>query len=94
MALIETKDEKVKRLCQKLKPVIGPRIDQIWQMYLIEDEKGKSQLEEYLKLLAATAITDKGAKWGQISTCYMRSLSSSYANCYVECRDLTPSASS
>jgi hypothetical protein len=59
MALIEIKDEKVKRLCQKLKPVIGPRIDQIWQMYLIEDEKGKSQLEEYLKLLAATAITDK-----------------------------------
>jgi hypothetical protein len=30
------------------------------------------------------------AKWGQISTCYMRFLSSSYANCYVECRDLTP----
>jgi DNA-binding beta-propeller fold protein YncE len=29
-------------------------------------------------------------KWGQISTCYMRSLFSSYANCYVECRDLTP----
>lgn len=32
----------------------------------------------------------QGEQWGQISTCYMRSSFSSYANCYVECRDLTP----
>jgi len=59
MALIETKDEKVRRLCQRLKPVIGAQIDQIWQMYLVEDEKGKNQLAEYLRLLSIEAIKDE-----------------------------------
>jgi len=58
MDVFELKSERVKQLCRKLRPVVGPRIDKVWQAYLIEDDKGKEELEEYLKLLSASVISE------------------------------------
>lgn len=59
MAVFETKIERVKQLCRKLRPVVGPKLDKIWQAYLIEDDNGKDEIEEYLKLLSASVISDR-----------------------------------
>ncbi|MGB3479886.1 MAG: DUF87 domain-containing protein [bacterium] len=59
MDVFKTKTERVKQLCRKLKPIVGTRVDQIWQAYLIEDDKGKEEIEEYLQLLSASVISDK-----------------------------------
>jgi hypothetical protein len=59
MASFESKTERVKQLCRKLKPVIGFQIDKIWRAYLIEDDKGKDEIEEYLRLLSASVISEK-----------------------------------
>lgn len=59
MDIFESKTERVKQLCRKIKPVIGHKVDKIWQAYLIEDDKGKAEIEEYLKLLSATVIPDR-----------------------------------
>lgn len=58
MDVLELKSERIKKLCRKLRPVVGPKVDQIWKAYLIEDEKGKEELEEYLKLLSASVISE------------------------------------
>ena len=59
MVFFESKTERVKQLCRKLRPVVGSRIDKIWQAYLIEDDKGKEELEEHLKLLSSSVISEK-----------------------------------
>ncbi|MFX0097872.1 MAG: ATP-binding protein [Candidatus Hodarchaeota archaeon] len=59
MDVFETKTERVKQLCRKLRPVVGTQIDKIWQAYLIEDNKGKGEIEEYLKLLSASVISER-----------------------------------
>jgi len=58
MDVLELKSERIKKLCRKLRPVVGPRVDQIWKAYLIEDENGKEEIEEYLKLLSASVISE------------------------------------
>ena len=59
MDIVETRTQRVKQLCRKLRPVIGPRIDKIWQVYLIEDNKGKEEIEEYLTLLTGSVIDNR-----------------------------------
>jgi len=59
MAMFESKTERVKQLCRKLRPVVGTQIDKIWQAYLIEDDKGKEEIEEHLQLLSASVISEK-----------------------------------
>lgn len=59
MDIFETKTERVKLLCRKLRPVIGHKVDKIWLAYLIEDDKGKEEIEEYLKLLSASVISER-----------------------------------
>lgn len=59
MDVFEAKIERVKQLCRKLRPIVGARIDRIWQAYLVEDDKGKAEIEEYLKLLSSSLIQDK-----------------------------------
>ena len=59
MDIIETRTQRVKQLCRKLRPVIGPRIDKIWQVYLIEDNKGKEEIEEYLTLVTGSVIDNR-----------------------------------
>jgi hypothetical protein len=42
------------QLCRQLKPVLGRKIDRLWQAYLAEsDVKGKADIEQTLELLAA-----------------------------------------
>lgn len=46
--------ETVKELCRKLKPVLGRKIDRLWQAYLAESEmSGRADIENTLELLAA-----------------------------------------
>ncbi|MDI6451618.1 ATP-binding protein [Anaerobaca lacustris] len=45
---------RVQDLCRKLKPVLGPKIDRLWAVYLAEsDAEGKADIEQMLELLAA-----------------------------------------
>ena len=59
MDVFKTKTERVKQLCRKLRPIVGKKIDGIWQSYLIEDDKGKGEIEEYLQLLSASVISNR-----------------------------------
>ena len=47
------KAARVRELCRKLKPVIGQQADRIWMAYVAENESGKTQVQDYLELLAA-----------------------------------------
>jgi hypothetical protein len=45
--------EQVKELCRQLKPVLGKKIDRLWEVYLAEsDASGKADIEQTLELLA------------------------------------------
>lgn len=46
----------IRQLCLRLKPILGSKIDQIYEAYLSEDSEGKKQVENYLELLAAKYI--------------------------------------
>ena len=48
--------DRVKKLCQQLKPFIGKQADQIYSAYLVEDKEGKEQLETYLQSLLAEEL--------------------------------------
>ncbi len=46
--------ETVRELCRKLKPVMGKKIDRLWQAYLADSEmSGRADIENTLELLAA-----------------------------------------
>ena len=38
-------------LCQKLRPILGEKIDQLWKAYVIEDSSGKREIERILQIL-------------------------------------------
>lgn len=42
---------ELKDICRKLKPVLGNKVDKLWFMYLVEDKKGKLEIESYLQML-------------------------------------------
>ena len=45
---------RVQELCRKLKPVLGKKIDRLWNVYLAEsDPKGKAEIEQILEMLAS-----------------------------------------
>lgn len=45
---------RAQELCRQLKPVLGKKIDRLWQAYLAEsDLRGKADIEQTLELLAA-----------------------------------------
>jgi len=50
---IPGKVEHVRELCQKLKPLFGEKMQQLFAAYCAEDEDGKKQIESYLEVLAA-----------------------------------------
>lgn len=54
-----TNSSNVRQLCLKLKPILGPKIDQIYSAYLSEDAEGRDQIENYLELLTAKYIPHK-----------------------------------
>jgi hypothetical protein len=45
--------DHVRELCRQLKPILGEKMEQVFQAYLAEDETGKTQLEAYLEMLQA-----------------------------------------
>ncbi len=45
--------EHVRILCQRLRPILGNRLNQIFEGYCAEDSEGKKQVESYLELLSA-----------------------------------------
>lgn len=45
--------EYIRQLCQKLQPILGSNISQVFQAYCAEDDQGKQQIETYLELLSA-----------------------------------------
>jgi hypothetical protein len=46
--------EDIERLCRRLKPVLGKKIDRLWSAYLAEsDSGGKADIQQTLELLAA-----------------------------------------
>ena len=46
------KDEELRELCKKLKPVIGEKADKLWKLYLVEDEKGRRDMALEIELIA------------------------------------------
>ena len=45
--------DHVRELCQKLKPVLGKKVDGLWAVYLADDADGRADIEQTLELLAA-----------------------------------------
>jgi hypothetical protein len=52
----DTSSPNIRQLCLRLKPILGSKMDQIYEAYLSEDSEGKKQVENYLELLAAKYI--------------------------------------
>jgi DNA helicase HerA-like ATPase len=46
-------------LCRSLRPILGRKIDAIWQMYLAEDADGKREIEDMLRIVQARALNRK-----------------------------------
>jgi hypothetical protein len=42
--MAETTNENIKKICQKLKPVLGDKIENLYSAYLAEDKEGKAKL--------------------------------------------------
>jgi hypothetical protein len=47
------KADRIRLLCQRLKPMIGSQAERIWLAYVAENDDGRDKIEEYLELLAA-----------------------------------------
>ncbi|MDI6450491.1 helicase HerA domain-containing protein [Anaerobaca lacustris] len=45
--------EHIRQICRRLRPILGPRIDEVFAAYCAEDPEGKQQLETYLEMLSA-----------------------------------------
>ncbi len=45
-------EKDIEEHCKKLKPVIGDEADQLWYIYLTEDEKGRRDLTLDIEILA------------------------------------------
>jgi hypothetical protein len=50
---------RVRQLCLKLRPILGARVDQIYEVYLAEDSEGRTEIEHYLDLLTARHFPQK-----------------------------------
>jgi len=53
MVEVSSKQEHVREVCRKLKPILGAKMDQLFYAYSAEDVEGKKQIEGYLDILAA-----------------------------------------
>lgn len=47
------KTEHIRQLCQRLRPTLGDKMNQVFEAYCAEDAEGKQQIETYLELLSA-----------------------------------------
>ena len=46
----------VRQLCLQLRPILGAKVDRVYDAYLVEDQEGRAQIQRYLELLAARHI--------------------------------------
>jgi len=53
------KTSDIRQLCLRLRPILGPEVDNIYSAYIAEDDKGKDQIEHYLQMLALKYIPVK-----------------------------------
>lgn len=51
--------ERVRDLCRKLKPILGPPVERLFLAYSAEDKAGKEQIEAYLEVLAAKYLAQR-----------------------------------
>ena len=49
----------VRELCLRLKPMLGDKMDKVYEAYMAEDETGKEQIESYLQQLTAKYLPTK-----------------------------------
>jgi len=47
---------RAEELCRKLKPLMGRKIDALWQAYLSEEGRGQREMESFLELLYHRAV--------------------------------------
>lgn len=47
------KTEYMRQLCRKLRPILGDKMNQVFEAYCAEDDQGRQQVESYLELLSA-----------------------------------------
>lgn len=47
------KTEHIRQLCQRLRPILGHKMNQVFEAYCAEDDEGKQQIETYIELLFA-----------------------------------------
>ena len=50
---IAGKADYIRQLCRKLRPILGDKMNQVFEGYCAEDAEGKQQIETYLELLSA-----------------------------------------
>ena len=53
------KSEAVRELCRRLRPVLGSKVESLFQAYALEDADGKAQLEAYLEALASKHLSPR-----------------------------------
>ena len=46
----------VEEICKNLRPILGKKIDSLWFAYLMEDYKGKKEIEDILQILYAKTL--------------------------------------
>jgi len=54
-----TDSVNVRQLCLRLKPMLGDKMDKVYEAYMAEDETGKEQTENYLQQLTAKYLPTK-----------------------------------
>lgn len=61
-----TPQDQIEALCKKLKPVIGPQADILWQMYLTEDIQNRPSLAQDIELIAEKFLKDEPLEKSQV----------------------------
>ena len=54
---ITSKAELIRQLCRSLRPILGDKMNEVFQAYCAEDTEGKQQIETYLGLLSARHLS-------------------------------------
>ena len=61
--------QRVKELCRRLWPVLGKKIDMLWNAYVAEDNyRGKADIEQALEMLASKHL---GSSFGIDRSCFV-----------------------
>ena len=55
-----TDSVNIRQLCLRLKPMLGSKMDKVYEAYMAEDETGKDQIENYLQQLT---VFRSSVKW-------------------------------